>query len=351
MTKESLSKIKQAKVNGGPLDSHISMFTNMLLQRGYRATTLKSKIVILKRFNMWLGCRGQPLENIDKQAVISFFEEHPRPGHVKRGDLLCLLKLIEYLHEIGVSSSTSSRIVTNALQCFVDSYSRYLKHERRLSESTMATYIRIASLFLSQNTDSQIEVGCNLSCQKVTEFICQAAPSMSPRYTQLITSALRSLLRYLYLTGKTATNLSPCVPTVAEWKLSTLPKYLEAPQVEAILGSIDNSTEIGLRDHAILLFLARLGLRACEITNMTLEDINWDLGHLTVRENNHRHTFTVKTLLGWYQSGVNVEQRMPYLSTYLGHRHVKDTYWYLTAVPELLKSVTDRLDVIQGGQP
>ena len=69
------------------------------------------------------------------------------------------------------------------------------------------------------------------------------------------------------------------------------------------------------------------------------------------RLHDFRHTFTVKTLLGWYQSGVNVEQRMPYLSTYLGHRHVKDTYWYLTAVPELLKSVTDRLDVIQGGQP
>jgi integrase/recombinase XerD len=64
-----------------------------------------------------------------------------------------------------------------------------------------------------------------------------------------------------------------------------------------------------------------------------------------------RHSFAVKTLLRWYQSGDDVEQRIPRLATYLGHRHVKDTYWYLTAVPELLKLVADRLDSIPGGLP
>jgi integrase/recombinase XerD len=67
------------------------------------------------------------------------------------------------------------------------------------------------------------------------------------------------------------------------------------------------------------------------------------------RLHDFRHTFAVKTLLRWYQSGDHVEQRIPHLATYLGHRHVNDTYWYLSAVPQLMKLVADRLDSIPGG--
>jgi len=57
-----------------------------------------------------------------------------------------------------------------------------------------------------------------------------------------------------------------------------------------------------------------------------------------------RHRFAVTTLLRWYQTGVDVEQRLPMLSTYLGHTHVTDTYWYLSAIPELLALTKDRLE-------
>ncbi len=63
-----------------------------------------------------------------------------------------------------------------------------------------------------------------------------------------------------------------------------------------------------------------------------------------------RHTFAVKTLLKWYQTGVDVECHMPELATYLGHTHVNDTYWYISAVPELLRLATMRLDTIYGGK-
>jgi integrase/recombinase XerD len=57
-----------------------------------------------------------------------------------------------------------------------------------------------------------------------------------------------------------------------------------------------------------------------------------------------RHRFAVTTLLHWYRTGVDVEQRLPVLSTYLGHAHVTDTYWYLSAIPELLAVTKDRLE-------
>jgi len=67
------------------------------------------------------------------------------------------------------------------------------------------------------------------------------------------------------------------------------------------------------------------------------------------RVHDMRHTFAVKTLLRWYQTGVDVERHMPELATYLGHAHVNDTYWYISAVPELLSLATKRFDTIEGG--
>ena len=63
-----------------------------------------------------------------------------------------------------------------------------------------------------------------------------------------------------------------------------------------------------------------------------------------------RHSFAVRTLLDWYRAGVEVQPRLPLLSTYLGHVHPKDTYWYLTAAPELLQLAAGRLEHSQEGQ-
>jgi len=69
------------------------------------------------------------------------------------------------------------------------------------------------------------------------------------------------------------------------------------------------------------------------------------------RLHDFRHRLAVTTLVGWYRRGVDVERRLPVLSTYLGHGHVTDTYWYLTAVPELLRLAADRLEGRGGSQP
>jgi integrase len=64
-----------------------------------------------------------------------------------------------------------------------------------------------------------------------------------------------------------------------------------------------------------------------------------------------RHSFAVRTLLEWYRTGVDVEPRMPVLATYLGHAHVSDTYWYLSAAPELMRLAAERVEVQHGGRP
>jgi site-specific recombinase XerD len=93
---------------------------------------------------------------------------------------------------------------------------------------------------------------------------------------------MRQFLRYLHYKGLTDTDLSLAVPAVARWSLSSLPKHLPAAQVRQVLRHCDQNTPLGRRNYAILLLLARLGLRAGEVVRLNLEDVDWENGLITV---------------------------------------------------------------------
>jgi integrase/recombinase XerD len=100
--------------------------------------------------------------------------------------------------------------------------------------------------------------------------------------------ALRAFLRFLVAEGRLVPGVEHCVPTVPQWRLSSLPRFLEAPDVERVVNSCDTKTVRGLRDHAVLLLLARLGLRASDVVQMSLGDIDWRRGTLRVRGKGRR---------------------------------------------------------------
>jgi len=109
------------------------------------------------------------------------------------------------------------------------------------------------------------------------------ACAIQSKRVQLMTTALRSFLRFARYRGDIEKDLAACIPAVANWKQSTLPRALPPDQVEQVLNSVDRKTNIGRRDYAILLILARLGLRAGEIRALTLEDLDWKEGLITVQ--------------------------------------------------------------------
>ena len=104
-----------------------------------------------------------------------------------------------------------------------------------------------------------------------------------------MTSALRGFLRFLYFRGDIDSDLASSVPTVADWKMSELPKSLEPEEVERLLQNCDRCTAIGRRDYGVLILLARLGLRAGEVVAMALDDIDWEAGLITIRGKGARH--------------------------------------------------------------
>jgi integrase/recombinase XerD len=112
---------------------------------------------------------------------------------------------------------------------------------------------------------------------------------MIPKRAQFMGTALRSFLRSMFLAGETRTDLAFAVPLVRQWRLSSVPRHLATRDVERILRACDRSSATGRRDYAILLLLARLGLRAGEVLSLELGDLHWRAGEIVVRGKGQVH--------------------------------------------------------------
>jgi site-specific recombinase XerD len=164
-----------------------------------------------------------------------------------------------------------------------DEFQQYLLQERGLSPSTLRNYVPVIEQFLSERFRNKTPNVGMLCASDVTGFVVRQAHRLSPVRAKLMVTALRSFFRYLLHRGEVSTDLSGCVPTVPNWSLSTLPKFLPANDVERILQGCDQNTSIGRRNYAILLLLARLGLRAGEVVGLNLDDIDWSTSQIMIR--------------------------------------------------------------------
>ena len=123
----------------------------------------------------------------------------------------------------------------------------------------------------------------DLTPADVSSFVLREAQSCSVGYAKLKVTALRSFLRFLHVRGDLAHDLVAAVPSVAGWRLAGLPKSLTPTELRELLRSGDRRTHVGRRNYAVLLVLARLGLRAGEAARLRLDDISWDRGELLIR--------------------------------------------------------------------
>jgi integrase/recombinase XerD len=161
-------------------------------------------------------------------------------------------------------------------------YRRYLLLERGLSETTAACYEPRARLFLSQCEGLEGLGLDRLTAADVSGFLVRECPLRGAASAQLLVAVVRSVLRFLHQAGLIAAPLEWAVPAVAAVRAGSLPRGLEPATVGALLGSCDRRQVAGRRDYAILLLLARLGLRASEIAGIALEDVGWRAGEIMV---------------------------------------------------------------------
>jgi site-specific recombinase XerD len=307
------------RLRQGPLSEYLDAYAAGVADQGYGQDSIRQQIIVIADFSRWLDRKQIDVRVLDNKVVDRFLQLRRRQQRIRRGDRKALQRLLTMLCQIGVVKPPPP-VVDNSRSTIIKDYQRYLLQERGLSPLTLLNYAPVIEQFLSERFHNRAPNFATLRASHVTRFVMRHAPRLNSVRARLMVTALRSFFRYLRHRGAIATDLAGCVPTVPNWSLSTLPRFLPATTVERILECCDRTTSVGRRNHAILLLLARLGLRAGR----------------GPRLHDFRHRFAVETLLRWYRDGEDPKRRLPILSTYLGHAHVTDTYWYLTGTPELL---------------
>lgn len=270
----------------GPIASHIDCFEKFLADEGYARVTVKSKCSLVTDLSHWLMRRRLSLAQLDEGKLERFYAHHRHS--IRRGDASTGPQLLKVLRGLGVVPALPQEVDQTALSQLTQDYGCFLSSQRGLAPATLSSYLPIVRRFLTERFGNKALHLEELRPCDMHRFILRQVPRGSRNYAKLMVTALRSFLGFLFQRGAIKTDLLAGVPGVANWRLSHLPKSLPPDQVERLLRCCDRSTPSGQRDYAILLLLARLGLRGGEVLAMTLDDPDWERGEILVRGKGQR---------------------------------------------------------------
>ena len=265
----------------GPLAGHVDGFREDLSGCGYTVQVRDRNVRLLACVSRWMAERELPAGELTVPLLEDFLAARRREGYHHALSMRALRPLMTYLVAVGAAASPVVTEPAAALDVAVEDFRRYLLGERALTVAVADRYARLARRFLSA-TVSGGDVG-GLSASSVIDYVvreCRGRPGGS---AALVVTGLRSLLRFLFLTGQLDLDLASAVPRVAHWGGGSLPRGLSPVSVAALVASCSPDTRSGLRDRAIIVLLSRLGLRAGEVAALALEDLDWRAGELVVR--------------------------------------------------------------------
>lgn len=263
----------------GPLLPWIDQFAAELAARRYTQLTIDGYTASARHFGVWLESAGILINDVDDAVVLRFFGhrcrcpggrrwQHVSPKYARRAG-----KFVAFLQRMGVTPPPLTAMVAYPL---LDDYQRWLRVHRGLSERTVARHLRILHKLLPDLGSAS----SSYDAARIRNVVRKWREQTGPADMRSMTSALRSYLRFLAGTGLCRPDLDHAIPPVVQWRLSSLPRYLAAADVERVIASCDQLARGPLRNRAILLLLARLGLRAGDVAGLRLSDIDWASGVL-----------------------------------------------------------------------
>jgi site-specific recombinase XerD len=290
MIKQFLPNCAAAESHGGdPFAPHLDSFVAALGERGYSSSTVRERLRLLGDLARWLRRQGLALPHLKEQVADQFLEGRRREGRLRSGDPSTVRHFLEHLRQRGAIRSPEPAADESPLATLRRQYANHLEKERGLTADTVAGYWPFIRRFVVERFgDGPIGVR-ELAPDDVSRFLLRHARSGSPKVARLMVTALRSFFRFLFQHGQTEIDLAGAIPAVPEWRLAEVPKYLKSEEVERVVRACQRDTPVARRDRAIILLLARLGLRASEVIALELDDIDWRAGLLKVRGKGRSH--------------------------------------------------------------
>lgn len=271
-----------------PLFGFEDGFRRRLDELGYRPGPARDQIRLMADLGYWMACEGVQVAGLSPAVVAGFLSTRRAEGKRVHVTVRALGPLLGYLAELGVVDLEHAAAGVPAVEQLLDDYRCYLVRERGLASGTVRGYMADARMFLSglpEPDDPDLDL---LSAAEVTGFVLGLARARqggrrSGKNLVSASTRLRSLLRFLFVEGRTQLPLADAVPPATRWRQAGLPRALDPRSVTALLAGCDRGRAVGLRDFAILTLLVRLGLRSGEIAHLLLDDVDWRAGDLLVR--------------------------------------------------------------------
>jgi len=268
----------------GPLAAQIAAFAKWAREQGYAFQSRYRRVLLAAGFSRWLGEQAVRRRYVISEHPARYLRSRARRVQVQEGDAAALKQFLDFLRRHGVipAEKISPRRLTPVEQ-ETQAFDRYLGDERALARATRLNYVPFIRDFLSERFGSGAVMLSRLCAGDVVRFVQRQAARLNLKRAKLLTSALRSFLHYARYRGAITLDLAAAVPPVANWSMLSIPRAIPADSVRRLLASISRRTAMGRRDYAIVLLLARLGLRSSEVAFLELDDIDWNAGHVSVR--------------------------------------------------------------------
>ncbi|BCA61974.1 integrase [Sphingomonas sp. HMP9] len=277
------------KITHASLDHHIGTFMVRLAAENYKPRTMKTYRVLLNRLVSLIEAAGISLADIAVERAADLVRSDERKRREPNKCQNIARRFVTHLIESGVVPAPIATPGQIARETLRFDYEDYLLRQRGLSPRTIYHCWRFADRFLDHRfSDRETDLAA-ISPTDVVSFLQHLVGRKAPYRDKSAATHLRTFFQYLFQRGVTGTNLALSVPTVAHRWDTRLPRFLSPEQIEALLACVRDNPKHGLRDHAMLLLMARLGLRAPEVIAVRLEDIDWRAGELLVRGKGHRH--------------------------------------------------------------
>ena len=271
----------------GPL---LEGFAQELCEVGYAAKSAREHIRSAEHFIYWTSHKAIEIATLNDSSIDGFGRhlhrcQCPGYGHARRINLQNGVRLfLRYLRATGaVTSPVSGQIPEEPI--LLTAFHQWMHQQRGTSSGTLQNYSRAIRDLLKTVGDPSI-----YDALKLRKFVMERSKQSGWGRAKLYTSAVRMFLRFLIAEGKCPVGLDASVPTLAHWHLSSLPRYLRFEEVERVIDSCDRATPVGRRDRAILLLLARMGLRAGDVAGLGMDDIDWEQAWIHVAGKGRRQT-------------------------------------------------------------
>ena len=284
----------QAKVlirlRSGPVGPYLPRFVSALEQRRFSRDTIRRYIRGADSLCRWLDGQGVAVVEANPSHIDRYVLQHGRLADVHYGQgRLCKAAMsvpfiATMLREQGILSGS---VPVSEADAWLARFDNHLMRVHGISPESRQHYLRYARRLIQSLQMSEPDWS-TLNAQQIRDFICREAAKRKTGSCRLVIAAIRALFRFLAAEGVVPPNLHRAVPVVREWRHASLPQYISTGELDCVLQICCTSTTGCSRDICIILMMARLGMRAGEVRQLKLDDIDWIEGEIHVRAGKSR---------------------------------------------------------------